>query len=198
MSDHSDRSPRSNAAGQLTSFREQYTRRRVLCLEFEASGFEVSSAPCEGRSSCGSRPRIREGCCHSASQCGRADDARDFTVFPSLKTLTERSVPGVSWCGRQEHVLPNEPVGRAVKVTSDRKIGGRNPAWEFVAQAPFHGARGRTRKRKLEGAKSRVRFQALPGNRKKLLSSSGSDQAREGRLVDALAARGDEGRDNLR
>ena len=32
----------------------------------------------------------------------------------------------------------------------------------------------------------------------KSLSSSGSDQAREGRLVDALAARGDEGRDTLR
>ena len=32
----------------------------------------------------------------------------------------------------------------------------------------------------------------------KLLSVSGSDQAREGRLVDALAARGDEGRDTLR
>ena len=30
------------------------------------------------------------------------------------------------------------------------------------------------------------------------LSVSGSDQAREGRLVDALAARGDEGRDTLR
>ena len=30
------------------------------------------------------------------------------------------------------------------------------------------------------------------------LSSSGSNQAREGRLVDALAVRGDEGRDNLR
>ena len=30
------------------------------------------------------------------------------------------------------------------------------------------------------------------------LSFSGSNQAREGRLVDALAARGDEGRDNLR
>jgi hypothetical protein len=30
------------------------------------------------------------------------------------------------------------------------------------------------------------------------LSSSGSDQAREGRLVDALAARGDEGRGTLR
>ena len=30
------------------------------------------------------------------------------------------------------------------------------------------------------------------------LSSSGSDQAREGRLVDALAVRGDEGRDTLR
>ena len=30
------------------------------------------------------------------------------------------------------------------------------------------------------------------------LALSGSDQAREGRLVDALAARGDEGRDTLR
>lgn len=30
------------------------------------------------------------------------------------------------------------------------------------------------------------------------LSFSGSNQAREGRLVDALAARGDEGRDTLR
>ena len=30
------------------------------------------------------------------------------------------------------------------------------------------------------------------------LSSSGSSQAREGRLVDALAVRGDEGRDTLR
>ena len=30
------------------------------------------------------------------------------------------------------------------------------------------------------------------------LSSSGSNQAREGRLVNALAVRGDEGRDNLR
>ncbi len=30
------------------------------------------------------------------------------------------------------------------------------------------------------------------------LSLSGSDQAREGRLVDALAVRGDEGRDTLR
>jgi len=34
--------------------------------------------------------------------------------------------------------------------------------------------------------------------RDSFLSSSGSDQAREGRLVDALAARGDEGRDTLR
>ena len=33
------------------------------------------------------------------------------------------------------------------------------------------------------------------GLRKKSLSSSGSNQAREGRLVDALAVRGDEGRD---
>ncbi len=30
------------------------------------------------------------------------------------------------------------------------------------------------------------------------LALSGSNQAREGRLVDALAARGDEGRDTLR
>ena len=30
------------------------------------------------------------------------------------------------------------------------------------------------------------------------LSLSGSNQAREGRLVDALAVRGDEGRDTLR
>ena len=30
------------------------------------------------------------------------------------------------------------------------------------------------------------------------LTFSGSDQAREGRLVDALAVRGDEGRDTLR
>ena len=30
------------------------------------------------------------------------------------------------------------------------------------------------------------------------LALSGSDQARKGRLVDALAARGDEGRDTLR
>ena len=32
----------------------------------------------------------------------------------------------------------------------------------------------------------------------KSLTFSGSDQAREGRLVDALAVRGDEGRDTLR
>ncbi len=32
----------------------------------------------------------------------------------------------------------------------------------------------------------------------KSLSFPGSNQAREGRLVDALAVRGDEGRDNLR
>ena len=32
----------------------------------------------------------------------------------------------------------------------------------------------------------------------KSLAFSGSDQAREGRLVDALAVRGDEGRDTLR
>ena len=37
----------------------------------------------------------------------------------------------------------------------------------------------------------------LAGNTKGL-SSSGSNQAREGRLVDALAVRGDEGRDTLR
>ena len=36
------------------------------------------------------------------------------------------------------------------------------------------------------------------GYAQKGLSSSGSDQAREGRLVDALAARGDEGRGTLR
>ena len=35
---------------------------------------------------------------------------------------------------------------------------------------------------------------AVPKN----LAFSGSNQAREGRLVDALAARGDEGRDTLR
>jgi len=39
-------------------------------------------------------------------------------------------------------------------------------------------------------------FQLLPSAAS--LSSSGSNQAREGRLVDALAARGDEGRDTLR
>ena len=33
---------------------------------------------------------------------------------------------------------------------------------------------------------------------RKSLSFSGSNQAREGRLVDALAVRGDEGRDTLR
>ena len=32
----------------------------------------------------------------------------------------------------------------------------------------------------------------------KVISSSRSDQARKGRLVDALAIRGDEGRDTLR
>jgi hypothetical protein len=37
-----------------------------------------------------------------------------------------------------------------------------------------------------------------PPSLQKGLSSSGSDQAREGRLVDALAARGDEGRGTLR
>ena len=36
------------------------------------------------------------------------------------------------------------------------------------------------------------------GETQKALSSSGSDQARKGRLVDALAVRGDEGRDTLR
>ena len=40
----------------------------------------------------------------------------------------------------------------------------------------------------------------VPGSKRPALglSVSGSDQAREGRLVDALAARGDEGRDTLR
>jgi hypothetical protein len=40
----------------------------------------------------------------------------------------------------------------------------------------------------------------VPGGKRPALglSVSGSDQAREGRLVDALAARGDEGRDTLR
>jgi hypothetical protein len=38
----------------------------------------------------------------------------------------------------------------------------------------------------------------LYGAYTKGLSSSGSNQAREGRLVDALAVRGDEGRDTLR
>ena len=38
---------------------------------------------------------------------------------------------------------------------------------------------------------------ALIGHAKGL-SSSGSNQAREGRLVNALAVRGDEGRDTLR
>ena len=36
------------------------------------------------------------------------------------------------------------------------------------------------------------------GGLRRSLSSSGSNQAREGRLVDALAVRGDEGRDTLR
>ena len=38
----------------------------------------------------------------------------------------------------------------------------------------------------------------VDGGTYKDLSSSGSNQAREGRLVNALAVRGDEGRDNLR
>ena len=37
-----------------------------------------------------------------------------------------------------------------------------------------------------------------PGGLGRSQSSSGSNQAREGRLVDALAVRGDEGRDTLR
>ena len=40
--------------------------------------------------------------------------------------------------------------------------------------------------------------QQWAGTQKAGLALSGSDQAREGRLVDALAARGDEGRDTLR
>ena len=36
------------------------------------------------------------------------------------------------------------------------------------------------------------------GGARKGLALSGSNQARKGRLVDALAARGDEGRDTLR
>lgn len=39
---------------------------------------------------------------------------------------------------------------------------------------------------------------ALGGRGEAHLPFSGSNQAREGRLVDALAARGDEGRDTLR
>ena len=46
-------------------------------------------------------------------------------------------------------------------------------------------------------AKGRL-FDLARGADRNSLSVSGSDQAREGRLVDALAARGDEGRDTLR
>ena len=44
----------------------------------------------------------------------------------------------------------------------------------------------------------RVRIKVERRGCRRSLSSSGSNQAREGRLVDALAVRGDEGRDTLR
>ena len=50
-------------------------------------------------------------------------------------------------------------------------------------------------KRVFSQNKQRLLFQRLIGVS---LSFSGSDQAREGRLVDALAVKGDEGRDTLR
>ena len=49
-----------------------------------------------------------------------------------------------------------------------------------------------------EGATQKGALIGLASSRVEPLSVSGSDQAREGRLVDALAARGDEGRDTLR
>ena len=44
----------------------------------------------------------------------------------------------------------------------------------------------------------RVLWHNAKGGGQEGLALSGSDQAREGRLVDALAVRGDEGRDTLR
>jgi hypothetical protein len=55
-----------------------------------------------------------------------------------------------------------------------------------------------------EGEREMYAFDSVTGAHKRTgglrrsLSSSGSNQAREGRLVDALAVRGDEGRDTLR
>ena len=48
------------------------------------------------------------------------------------------------------------------------------------------------------GLADAVLMQPKGGRTDTSLSFSGSNQAREGRLVDALAARGDEGRDTLR
>ena len=58
---------------------------------------------------------------------------------------------------------------------------------------------GRGERRRSERSCVRPRAQvARRYAHKRRLSSSGSNQAREGRLVDALAVRGDEGRDTLR
>ena len=48
------------------------------------------------------------------------------------------------------------------------------------------------------GSEASHRSNQPDGAKDESLSSSGSNQAREGRLVDALAVRGDEGRDTLR
>ena len=47
---------------------------------------------------------------------------------------------------------------------------------------------------------TRIRAEVVPASKaaQASLAFSGSNQAREGRLVDALAVRGDEGRDTLR
>ena len=58
--------------------------------------------------------------------------------------------------------------------------------------------RTRAKKRRAAALRRESAEGQTKGARERGLSSSGSDQAREGRLVDALAARGDEGRGTLR
>ena len=109
----------------------------------------------------------------------------------------------VRFCFGRRHVdrvLPRPPMCIPVETSSVVQVKYTNPSDRKIAQVHAQAWAGKYASD--PGTETPVSYQLLRSRRRPFsngsLALSGSDQAREGRLVDALAVRGDEGRDTLR
>ena len=100
---------------------------------------------------------------------------------------------GSAECGRNLELRARRRFcSKSSTLTQAARKGGQTCLRTNQAEVGMYDFRTR-RSRGTKGARNEA-----PSTKGGSLASSGTDQARKGRLVDALAARGDEGRDKLR